>query len=364
MRHLRSTLPLAALLCALAAGSARADDGPAQVPNAVPELKTFDDWIVGCDNIRRCTATGHAPGRSAAGYVVIRRGAEAEAPVRIALVTRTETPIKTPVTLSIRVDGHPVSGLPPQPLPAAPDANDDAAARVDLEGAQAMAFLAALREGKTLATTVTGADRPRTRSTVSLSGAMNTFLHMDAQQMRTGTVTALATPGPAPASTVPPPPALPVLTPVLMTEMKDPPATLPPGITPADPDDCPHASPPEAVRLSSGRELWSVCETQGAYNVLQHYWIVDQGRAAEAAFEIPGRRPETGSAAVLVNSGLSDDGLTVDTFMMGRGIGDCGMHAAWVWTGDRFQLAFFAEMDDCRGVPMDDWPILYTTKWK
>ena len=41
-------------------------------------LKSFGDWVVGCDNFRACTAIGLGPDEGISGYVVIRRGGGAE----------------------------------------------------------------------------------------------------------------------------------------------------------------------------------------------------------------------------------------------------------------------------------------------
>ena len=66
---------------------------------------------------------------------------------------------------------------------------------------------------------------------------------------------------------------------------------------------------------------------------------------------------ETGNE--LVNPQLADDGLSISSFYLGRGIGDCGTRGEWAWDGSKFHLTRYTAMDDCRGIPSNDWPVLY-----
>ena len=47
------------------------------------------------------------------------------------------------------------------------------------------------------------------------------------------------------------------------------------------------------------------------------------------------------------------------SFAKGRGLGDCGDEAQWIWDGRAFQILSMRVMPVCRGVPGDDWPVLY-----
>jgi hypothetical protein len=40
---------------------------------------------------------------------------------------------------------------------------------------------------------------------------------------------------------------------------------------------------------------------------------------------------------------------TLDMFMKGRGLGDCGTRQRFAWDGARFRLVAQAQMDECRG---------------
>ena len=79
------------------------------------------------------------------------------------------------------------------------------------------------------------------------------------------------------------------------------------------------------------------------------------------AFPIPA---ESGGAAMdtttdLVNAGLAASTGQLSSFNKGRGIGDCGSNGQWRWDGERFHLASYAMMGDCRGVTPDLWPVLW-----
>ncbi|WP_161790382.1 DUF1176 domain-containing protein, partial [Inquilinus limosus] len=44
----------------------------------------------------------------------------------------------------------------------------------------------------------------------------------------------------------------------------------------------------------------------------------------------------------------------------GRGMGDCGSSARWVFDGKDFRIARYSFQDSCRGLP-GDWPVLWRT---
>ncbi|MEP9375898.1 DUF1176 domain-containing protein [Aquabacter sp. CN5-332] len=348
------------VLSALVAGPVLANDAQTKVA----ELKTFRDWMVGCDNIRSCTAIGLPPGREASGYVVVERDGAGGASTQVSLVVRTEDAIKSPIELSILIDGEPVLGMPQASYPAGVDKNDINTARLELPAEDAANLVRQIQDRKELNLKVTGPGRAPAESTISLTGAPAAFLYMDVDQFRAGTVTALAGSGWAAASTVPHVPHVPVLKPVLMRDVKDLPATLPAGVAP-NLDDCTdHPPKPDLIRLSPQLELWGMCYVSAAYNLLRRYWIVDRGQVKEASFIVPGRKPRADGPAVLVNAELAQSGRVLESFALGRGLGDCGTHTMWVWTGTEFQLAFLAEMTDCRGVPVADWPVMHTSQWK
>lgn len=367
MTHVSDLIRIAGIAClagALAAGVPAGRAEASDIP--VAQLKTFKDWVVGCNNVRHCTAIGLSPVPSEA-YVVVTREGGAEAPADLSLVARRDDPserLEAPV-LTLRIGDAPVSGLSKSDWPAEIDASDadGKSALLRLRGDDAAVLLKAMRTGDALDVRLGDATGRVSQVRISLSGATAAFLYMDESQHRNGTVTALAATGPAPARRVPAPPALPRLEPLVMRTVTHPPALLPAGVTPPPAQDCDGAPPPTVLQLGPDLQLWGVCEFANHHNFSARYWLVGPEGAREAALTVPGHPDEGGSPSVLINLSLSQDGRLLESFTRGRGISDCGTRTGWVWTGAAFRLAYFFEMNDCRGVPPDDWPSLYVTRW-
>jgi hypothetical protein len=222
------------------------------------------------------------------------------------------------------------------------------------------ALLAALRDSKEAYLV----DSAGTRlAALSPAGAAAAFLYMDEKQGRIGTVTALARRGPAPAASVPRPPALPVI------------VSAPPSAKPARKptaaqvrnargdevcEDPKQEQPPESFRLDARYTLVLVpvfCGS-GAYNFLSVALLIDDnGRAIEAPFErLPGTNADPG--AMIYNSDWDPKTRRLGTYFKGRGLGDCGTTQTYAWDGKRFRLVEQAEMGECRG------SVDYITTWR
>ncbi len=351
-------------LAGLAVAALVALPGPGLAADRAGELKTFRDWVIGCDNTLACTALGMAPADGEAGaYVKIARAAGPNATAEVSVVVYAETTPATP-RLRLRLDGGKGPGLPSDVLAATFDGQF---ARARLAGADAAAVIAALLPATGLTVELLDGSKSLSSSPVSLSGSSATLRYMDAEQGRAGGVTALVATGSAAASKVPAAPVAPVVTAVSMSELDPPPKRRPAGIPAADPDDCPIDPKEMAVSLSGGRTLWGTCVSAGAYNFTYDFRVAGAGAAVPARFEVPGAGAvmsmgEDDDFAALTNPGLSDDGFVLSAFAKGRGIGDCGGLAEWVFDGERFRALTYAAMDTCMGVPADDWPVLYTAR--
>lgn len=299
------------------------------------ELKTFADWTVGCDNARACQANAlvpYAEERDRYLLLVIRRDAG-----RIASPTLSISP-DAPIAAggTLVVDSKPVARLSgPGPLPFN------------------TALASALGQGQRV--TLTDA-RGRVVASASLKGLAATFLHMDEQQRRLGTVGALIRRGPRPDATVPPAPPLPRI-------VQPPVGARPPrAITPAaaarliGPDaasceDAPGPVAPKAVRLDARTSLALVPHPcgNGAYNYFTSVYLLDErGRVRLATFDVPVGMSET------VRNQLTNDDWDPATRRLGdnpkaRGLGDCGGEASFAWDGTRFRLTHQAVMGECRG---------------
>jgi len=298
------------------------------------DLKIFRDWVVGCDNGRACAASGLMPEEDyEAATAGVARGPEANAPADVWVNVVDGTPA------AAMVDGRRFA------LRAGPDAGYRAA---DPAG-----FLAALAAGKK-AVVIDSAGKPL--GTLSTAGVAAALLYMDEKQGRLGNVTALVRKGPAPASAVPPPPALPVIA-------SAPPSPRPPRrptaaqIKAARGDNaCEKPSdeqPAESWRLDARHSLALVpahCGS-GAYNMLSVALLLDEsGKATTLSFG--------GDVDGIWNADWDPKSRRLGTYGKGRGIGDCGVTQVYAWDGTAFRLVEQTEMSECRG-SMD-----YITTWR
>lgn len=313
-------------------------------------LKTFKDWVVGCDNLRSCTALGLGPEDDARAYVRIDRGGGAANEPTVAFtVIADDTP--RAATLALAIDGKPVPGL--APLSAKVDGSFVTAALSPVEG---RALIAALRPAKAMTLEMHDGAKPAVAFNISLAGSAAALLFMDDLQGRVGGVTALTRSGQAPASAIPALPNMPGIKAFKMTELSTPPP-LPIGIE-RDTDGYCDATDIITTELSPGKTLWAVCSNAAAYNTVYRMWIVAGAAVAKASFPAP----DTDDPAELMNPALSDDEYMLNSFGKGRGIGDCGETSDWAWDGTRFRLVNLARMDTCRGVLPDDWPTLFRAR--
>ncbi len=334
---------------------------PPPAPAVVrPIQRYFKDWLLVCDNGRRCTAkaipANDGDGLAAIGMTVVREAGPTGA-----------------LSVSIyKADGGMDAGetvLDDTPLH--PPYRTDKDGSLHLSGEPAVAFLRKVRNGRLLRGAHTD-DGPW----VLLSGLSAALLAMDDAQGRVGTVTALARPGPKPASAVPPPPPLPMVRAApLPSPLKNGAALaaavrrmqgaalkaascVTGGNTPGD--EAEPLSPTEAVVLL-GCGMGSYQSSSLAFRTPRD----DPARAA------PLRLPPAPAAG---ERRIDDDGLTFtepsydprtatfSTTARGRGLGDCGFSTRWVFDGRDFQLAEHAEQTRCGGEQPGGWPTVYRAR--
>ena len=336
------------------AGAAAAEPAATEIQPS----KQFKAWAAGCDNLRSCTALGMISDTDKGAYIKISRGGAADAQPRLTITVDNEDEPKAP-SLKLGLAG---GDLPAGSTPKVE--SDGAFVTGALEGDDATAFIAALRNAKSLDVTVVDGGKQGASATVPLSGLAAALLYIDDAQKRLDTVTALSKPGSAAASTVPPQPTAPEVKSVKMIDVANPAPPRPKGVAapPAD-SGCTSDYADTLVMLSDKLTLRGVCNFVAAYNIDYTYWIVGDGQPKLADFPTPGRKSDSGPG-ILTNGGVSEDGLTIGVLQKGEGIGDCGVTADWAWDGKAFQLVGYTEMNECRGVLIDDWPVLYTAKYK
>lgn len=319
----------------------------ASAPRPQP-LKTFTDWIVGCDNGRTCQAVALLPEEDVEGTtMVIWRGPEAMA--RPTITINADYKAAT----AIVIDG--------KRQPFRLTADKDAVLTVDRT--QSAALIAAMLPGKTMA--VIDASGKQV-GTPSLSGLSAALLYMDEQQRRIGTVTALVRKGPKPASAVPPTPAFPIIV------SPKPPKLLPRKLTAADVRreirelQCETSETSEQTtyaRLDARTTLAILpfpCGN-GAYNYFAYALLIDNaGKVRPARFDAePGMGGESSViGSELVNGDWDAEKRLITTYSKGRGLGDCGASSKFAWDGQRFRLVELQEMGACRG------SLDYITTWR
>lgn len=346
----------------LAACSAPAPDAPAPAasPSATPtpaapptpvraeaasiapqpgELKTFRDWTVACDNVKRCAMASLGPDGG-------------DFPELSLEVARTAGPAG-----GYEIALHSQRDQSAVPAAFVIDRRRFAIAGDALAGAEAARVASALANARAVSV-VDG--RGVTLAAISPAGASAALRYMDAEQGRAGTVTATVAKGAAPATRVPAAPAPPVV------------HAVAPGGTAAAPDKTqlaemrrvqacdddvvagrPDLFKPEAFALGGGATLVLMPCGSGAYNVIQSLFVIRGGTVAAAATDAPAGFEETGAdhprVASVVNGAF--DGGVLTSYAKGRGLGDCGVTQGFAWDGRRFRLVEQAAMGECRGNP-------------
>lgn len=314
---------------ALFAATAAASPAPAS-------LKTFGDWIVGCDNGRACGARSLLPDDDleALTFSIDRGAGAADAPT-IDLTSDNDGVVALTADgkrLAVRLST--VNGV------------------TRVVGTDAFAFIEGIKPAKRMGLlNAKGAEV----SHASLSGLNAALLYMDEQQKRLGTVTALVRKGAKPASAVPATPVLPVIASPVAAKM------APRLLTKANlaailkPLECePEAGDdyqPVYARLDARTTLAIVPHPcgNGAYNYFSYAFLVDNaGKYVRARFDAPtGMGPD--DDGTLVNADWDAKLNLVTTYAKGRGIGDCGSAQTFAWDGTRFRLSEQADMGECRG---------------
>jgi hypothetical protein len=175
------------------AASAAQSTGPVAVHflGAPPQLKTFQTWTAGCDNTHVCYAVPGFEGLGVDGALSVERDAGPDGKL---VVTLNDIEPGDPTHLdltSIRIDGAPSAPAYGWKL----DKEGDSAT---LEGRDAMLFLRKLANATSFKYRADGDEH-----SIPLNGLKAALLAMDDNQGRVGGETALARPGPKPATAVP-----------------------------------------------------------------------------------------------------------------------------------------------------------------
>lgn len=332
----------------------------------------FKDWEVECDNINGCSALGFpSDDADATGYIRIDRLAGPANAANISLVLQHPHKKLSVMDAQLAIDEKPVSGINPIRKAAT---NDDEVTSFQIAAEEIKPFIAALRNGSTLQlTTIDG----KTKTVISLNGAVAALLKIDDVQGRVDTETALIRSGVKPASSVPPPPPLPVIV-----------AAKPPSNLKVDPtlakklrkvllqkdkvSDCDDLTEnlftwnDRVNALTPSLTLVGIWCIMGAYQGSAQFWIVKNGNVLQAspvAFKRPGRfAKDPSTAKELTMPSFDKETGSISFWAKGRGIGDCGAVGTYVWTGKSFEISEYSALEKCQGVSMDSWPVLWRSQ--
>jgi hypothetical protein len=305
--------------------------------------KLFSDWVVACDNLHGCEMTSLWPGDEAvpeggsgydAGMSVMRDAGPAGS-----FTVEVSPAGKLSGKATLKIDGTAIASVV---------ATGDGAT---FKGADAARIAAAMPNGKTLE--LTGGDG-KVAARISLAGSSASLRFIDADQGRAGTVTAVVAKGAKPASAVPAAKA-----PEHIAALR--PSGIATSVSKAmrasleKQSDCDGLydgaeSVPEVetFALGGGKTLALLPCGAGAYNFSTVAFVLAGGKAVRATFD-------DGNDGMLVNAGFEKG--TLSTYNKGRGVGDCGESATYVWDGKRFRLTEAREMSECRG--SNNWLATY-----
>lgn len=337
---------------------------------AASDFADFRDWHVACDNLRNCVATG-GDGASQGGYLAIARSGAPEAAPVITIAVFAEKG----VTFTLRFNDSALPGLPRGEFEGAPDDAGGYRRIVLSESVSPDILIASFRKADAIVVTRSGSPGAKTsdpeKSEISLSGLVAALIWMDDEQKRIDTVTALIRRGPKPASAVPPQPPMPVVVAARSAGGKPPekaPAVLMKKGRALCEEEEAGAKLEESYPLAGNMVLYMfICpDSSGAYNA--HYGLLaaPSGKPQAARtlsfrwpVQIGDTVPDDEDGTIVVNPAFDPKTGKLTTFSKERGPGDCGTGEEWVWDGKAFRLVLLKMMVHCRGIPYDDWPVLY-----
>lgn len=322
------------------------------------ELKSFGDWMVGCDNLKHCAALSlpREDGSDTIAYLRLERDAGPGASTTLVLrLLGAWKKLSAPVRLQFDGAAFPVGGE------AVLGGVDGDVLSLAFQAAEVAAFIKAARKATRLTVSASGQT-----ASVSLAGSVAAMLWIDDQQGRLDTISALIRRGNGtnvPAAPVPPTVTARAASGTLSEQDgKALAAALRDEVRRRDADLCEDdetlVASDEAWPLDDKRRLVGLGCSSGAYNLTTGFWMVEGGDVA-AARPLVLAQGEGDASNMLTNADFDPKTGQLSFFSKGRGIGDCGATGGYAWTGADFVQTGYAMMGECRGIAADDWITLY-----
>ena len=332
---------------------------------AMPIYREIGDWLLGCDNTRRCVA------RYVPVDADVPPAGDSDSDVFSMMIVREEGPLGLQIFLtgfgSFRADEMLVDRRP-APKARWVDSDDNTDAMVVDE--EAFRFLRGIVDAHEL----TFPSR-KLRQRVSLKGLTAVLLAMDEAQGRIGNQSALVRRGSKPFGSSPraaPPPVVIVRRSAEMAKgdafaaavrrhqsalLKAHECDMDPGIG----DD--------AYVVAGGKALVVIGCGRFAYQTSSLSFLADPHDARSARLLVLPQPPivaqpdEANAAGEYVSLVFDPAKSTLTEFSKGRGMADCGALTEWAYDGAAFRLSAFAWQQRCGG-DREKWLTLYRTDLK
>ncbi|WP_459674065.1 DUF1176 domain-containing protein [Acidisoma sp. 7E03] len=335
---------------------------PALVRAAAPPVQSYDSyksWLVACDNTLSCEAKGFSQNGDRTELTILR---DAGPGGHIRALFASETPF---TANDPQVDG---TGFTLGPAWKAETSAEDGTTFVTEDEAAIRALVQAIRNGSEI-------ELPGDKA-IPLDGFTAALRRMDARQGRTGTVTALLDTGPNPAQSVPPALPVPLIPHRPITAKLEPgeaarliATTRKSGAAVLDKEECDaqvEGMDPAAYALDRTTALVLIPCIMGAYQGSYIGFLTDRATGATQEVEAPipyqSNEEDRASAADLTEGDFDPATGILSMAAKGRGLGDCGLSASWIWDGHAFQLSAMALQDSCGGMEAGDWPTLFRSQ--
>ena len=343
--------------------TAQASSAPAFPPGIQPVYREIGDWLVACDNTRECVAKyvlgeqdGDTNPYDEDAGIVIERAAGPSGGLSVDVTSGVSFDPDT-----IRIDD-----AIPRRRPTWDRSDENRGASID--GDDALSFVRAIRDAKAVLWSGSGH-----ASRVSLRGLAAILLTMDEAQGRIGNVSALARPGPRPATDT----LAPVLPPIIRRGARPAPLTKPDAIAQAvrrlqartlTAHDCDREAgvSDSADPLDTTNVLVLLGCGRFAYQTSVLAFVVPRAEPGKARLlELPdpmaSAPPDRESRGEYVEGSFDAATRVFGQYAKGRGMADCGFMQEWTYDGTAFRLSSYTLQRRCGGGP-GDWPTLFRTR--
>lgn len=303
-----------------------------QAPREQGETRTFGDWAVACDNVKSCEMTSLFPeeGDIDAPQMSIERAPGPDGGWTVELM-----PLVAAKGLRLRIEGGAATSWTGEKF----------------TGRDAAAIVAGIVNGSGAVVTDPAG---KASGTVSLAGTSAALRFIDAEQGRAGTITAAVARGTKPASAVPAARPLPRITYRLPSGAPQPySAETYAGMWKqsgcSDSYETYNRPKIDSHALGGGRTLVLIPCGSGAYNFSSVPYVLVDGKATVARFDVVPSWTGLEGIATLVNASFDPKTGELVSAAKGRGLGDCGDMETYVWDGEMFRLIEARTMGACRG---------------